>query len=96
MLYSKKYQHQIIFEIPAEYSVESFKDFLINKTFLKDGAPSCSFVSTAKIEKNQLIIDVTETYNNITYEVEDYNNYREVYNASADFNKASVILKPKS
>ena len=93
--YAKIYKHKIVFEIPKNYSVESFKDFLINKTFEKDNKPYCSFVSTAKIENNSLIVDVLESYNDITYEVKDYGKYRAVMNASADFTKASVVLKPK-
>ncbi len=94
--YAKKYQHQIIFDIPSNYDVESFKDFVVNKTFMKNNAIICSFISTAKIEKSQLIIDVIESYDEITFDLNDYNSYRDVINASSDFTKAAVILRPKN
>ena len=56
---------------------------------------NCSFYSTTKIEGNQLIVEVTEKYNAISYPKEMYQDYRKVINASSDFTKASVILKPK-
>lgn len=94
--YAKKYEHQITFEIPTNYEIESFKDFIVNKTFFKDKVLICSFISAAKIDNTKLVIDVTETYNDITYDLKEYNSYRDVINASADFTKAAVVLKPKN
>ena len=56
---------------------------------------SASFTSTAKIEGNQLIIEVFEIYKAINYPIEFYQEYRNVINAASDFSKASVVLKPK-
>ncbi len=91
--YAKTYKHKIIFTIPEGYAVESYKDLVIEKTM--DGNPSknCSFKSTAKIEGNKVIIEVFEIYKFIHYPVSAYQEYRKVINASADFNKASLVLK---
>lgn len=92
--YTKQYHHKIVFDIPAGYKVENYNDFIYSKKLTRLDSEVCSFVSTAKIENQKLIIEVTEKYNDITYAKEYYSQYRDVINASADFNKASVVLKP--
>lgn len=93
--YAQTYKHKIVFDIPKGYEVESFKDFVIDKKMGGDETKNCSFKSTARVEGNQLIVDVLEIYNSINYPKESYQEYRNVYNASSDFTKASVVLKPK-
>lgn len=93
--YAKTYKHKIIFEIPKGYEVESFKDLVIDKKMGGDESKNCSFKSTAKVEGNQLIVEVFEIYKSINYPKETYQEYRNVINASSDFTKASVVLRPK-
>ena len=93
--YAKTYKHKIIFDIPKGYEVESFKDLVIDKKMGGDESKNCSFKSTAKVEGNQLIIEVFEIYKSINYPKETYQDYRTVVNASSDFTKASVVLRPK-
>jgi hypothetical protein len=93
--YAITYIHKIIFDIPVGYTVESFKDFITDKKMSGDENKNCFFKSSAKIEGNQLIIEVYENYNAINYPKEKYQEYRNVINASSDFTKASVILKRK-
>lgn len=93
--YAKTYKHKIVFNIPNGYEVESFKDLEIDKKMSGDETKNCSFKSTAKAEGNQLIVEVFEIYKAINYPKETYPEYRNVVNASADFAKASVVLKPK-
>jgi hypothetical protein len=93
--YAKTYKHQIIFDIPTGYEVESFKDLVIDKNMGGDESKNCSFKSTAKVEANQLIVEVIEIYKSINYPKETYQEYRNVVNASSDFTKASVVLRPK-
>ena len=93
--YAKTYKHKIIFDIPKEYEVESFKDLVIDKKMDGDESKNCSFKSTAKIDGNQLIVDVLEIYKSINYPKETYQEYRKIINASSDFTKASLVLRPK-
>ncbi len=95
LLYAKTYKHKIIFTIPTGYEIESYKDLIIDKKMVSNNDQKCSFNSTAVVEGNQLIIDIVESYNDITYDSEIYQEYRKVINASSDFTKANVILKPK-
>ena len=93
--YAKTYIHKIIFDIPKGYEVESFKDLLFDKNGSGDETKNCSFKSSAKVEGNQLIVEVLEIYKSIHFPKESYSDYRNVINASSDFSKASVILRPK-
>lgn len=93
--YAKTYKHKITFTIPNGYEVESFKDLVFDKKMSGKDGQECSFVSTVKTEGNQLIIDVNEVYNNITYTIESYPEYRNIINAASDFNNANIVLKQK-
>jgi hypothetical protein len=93
--YAKTHKHKIIFDIPKGYEVESFKDLVIDKKMGGDESKNCSFKSTAIVEGDKLIIEVLEIYKSISYPKETYQEYRNVVNASSDFTKASVVLKPK-
>ena len=93
--YAKSYAHKIVFNIPKNFEVESYKDLIIDKKTTDDPKTNCSFKSTAEIVGNQLIIMVVESYNGIHYSKKEYPEYRKVINAAADFSKAAVVLKPK-
>lgn len=93
--YAKVYKHTIIFTIPEGYQVESYADLVIDKKMISDTITNCFFKSTARVEGNQLIVDVVEQYPAINYPVSLYQEYRKIINASADFTKATVVLKPK-
>jgi hypothetical protein len=93
--YAKTYKHKINFTIPKGYEVESFKDLVIDKKMGGEESKNCYFKSTARVEGNQLIVEVFEIYKSINYPKELYSDYRMVINASADFSKASVVLRPK-
>ncbi len=93
--YSKIYKHKIIFTIPDGYEVESYNDLIIDKIMGGDPTKNCSFKSTVKTEGNNIIVEVVEQYLSINYPVNNYAEYRKVINASADFNKATLVLKPK-
>lgn len=92
--YTKEYHHNIIFNIPKGYQVDHYNDLVIDKEMKYDEAKNCSFKSTVKVEGNQVIITIDEKYKAINYPKEIYQEYRKVYNASADFSKASIVLKP--
>ncbi|MEN2398502.1 hypothetical protein GKZ90_0001820 [Flavobacterium sp. MC2016-06] len=92
--YATEYHNKIIFNIPKGYQVDHYEDLVIDKVMKYDESKNCSFKSTVKIVDNQVIITIDEKYKSINYPKELYQEYRKVYNASADFNKASIVLKP--
>lgn len=95
LLYNKSYSHKIVLNIPEGYEVESYKDLVIDRTMDYDSNKTCWFKSNVKVEGNQLIVEVDEKYQSLTYPKESYQEYRKVVNAAADFAKAALILKRK-
>ncbi len=92
--YAQEYHNQIIFNIPKGYKVDHYEDLVIDKVMKYDEKKNCSFKSTVKVTDNQVIINIEEKYKSIHYPKDLYQEYRKVYNASSDFNKASIVLKP--
>lgn len=92
--YANEYHHTIVFNIPKGYQVDHYNDLVIDKEMKYDENKNCLFKSTVKIVGNQVIITVDEKYKSINYPKDIYQEYRKVYNASADFSKASIVLKP--
>ena len=91
--YNKVFKHQIKFQIPDGYAVESFNDLVIDKKMNDDLDKNCYFKSTAKITEKTLIIEIDEQYKSVIYPKAAYQEYRKVVNAAADFVKATLVLK---
>ena len=89
------YYRKLVFEIPEGYKVADVSSMNIN-VLLNDGAtPSAGFVSTAKIEGDKVVVEVSEYYQKITYPIELFESFRKVINAAADFNKRTIVLEKK-
>ena len=87
------YYRKVIFQIPTGYLVANPEN-LEMKVQMKNGDKvSCIFTSEAQIKGDQLIIISHEYYNDETYPASRYNEFRDVINASADFNKKTILLK---
>jgi hypothetical protein len=87
------YYRKLIFNIPAGYTITNPSDLNMHVEMLNNGKTGCIFTSDAKVEGNQLIIISTEYYCDSDYPVNRYDEFRNVINASADFNKKTIVLK---
>jgi len=91
----RNYYRKIIFNIPEGYTVTNPADLNMHVELLNHGKPSCIFTSDAEIIGNQIIIISTEYYSESEYPVARYEEFRNVINASADYNKKMLLLKKK-
>ncbi len=91
----RNYYRKIIFNIPDGYTVTNPSDLNMHVELKNNSQPSCIFTSDAEIVGNQLIIISTEYYSESEYPVERYEEFRKVINASADYNKKTLLLKKK-
>ncbi|MBS1535454.1 MAG: DUF3857 domain-containing protein [Bacteroidetes bacterium] len=93
LYYPKKYIHSIVFEIPPGYTVKNAEQLKMHKE-LKDAQNKVvgSFDSTAKVEGNQLKINIEEFYDFTHLGKEKYPQYRDLIDTAYDFFKASVVL----
>lgn len=87
------YYRKLIFNIPAGYTITNPTDLNMHVEMLNNGKTGCIFTSDAKVVNNQLIIISTEYYCDRDYTVNRYEEFRNVINASADFNKKTIVLK---
>ncbi|HEY8399927.1 MAG TPA: DUF3857 domain-containing protein [Cytophagaceae bacterium] len=91
--YNRSYIRHIELEIPEGYKVVNLKDLNMDISFGDDKTKTMAFISKYKQEGNVVVVDVEEYYKNIIYEVEEFENFRKVINAAADFNKISLVLE---
>jgi hypothetical protein len=90
------YDREIRVDIPANYDVSGLDALKINKIFKDDqGKELFAFESNYTIEGNVIVIKIREAYDRLTYPVSMYDNFSQVINAAADFNKISLLFKKK-
>lgn len=92
--FPRYYNRTIRIEIPEGYSIKNPSDLELNIVpFGADG--SIGFVSSYKVEGNELVVSISEWYKEVHYPASDYSKYESVINGAADFNKIVLILEPK-
>ena len=96
MQYPNQYDYTITINIPDGYEVEGLNSLVIDKSYKSDtGEKVCKFESSYQLEGNKLVITAQEFYRSNEYDLKRYDEFRSVINASSDFNKASILIKPK-
>ncbi len=85
----------ISFEIPAGYAIRNLDDIIIDVQHKKDNRLTMGFVSSYKVTNNLLEVDVLETYSDLKYPLNEFEIFKKVINAAADFNKIVLVLEKK-
>ena len=94
MNYPNQYDYTITVNIPDGYTAEGLDALNIDKSYISvRGHKLCKFESGYKLEGNKLIITIQEFYKSNEYDLNRYEEFREVINAASDFNKAAILLK---
>lgn len=93
MPYAHVYEREIHVKIPAGYQLDGLDKILIDYDFKDAQGPMFGFKSFYKIENEELIVYCTEHYNRTSFTVDQFEDFRKVINAAADFNKIIVLLK---
>ena len=87
------YIRTISFNIPDGYKVSNLDLININEVYVRNGDTTMAFTSKYKIENNKVIIDVVEFYKEYQYTSKEFEEYRRVGNASANFNKVVFVFE---
>ncbi len=90
--YAHVLERKITFEIPAGYTIKNPGDIIIDVQHKRDNVVNMGFVSSYKIENNKLNVYILETYRDLKYPLSDFEIYKKVINAAADFNKIVLVL----
>lgn len=93
MFYAHHYSRTIKLEIPAGYKPTGLEALKMDIKFDLDGKPACGFKSDYKLEGNALTVNIIEYYNVIQLPKTEFENFRKVINAAADFNKVNIVLE---
>lgn len=89
------YRRTITFTIPEGYKVSGLEDLNIDITYGDDKEKTIGFESSYKVEGNKVIVDVYEYYKKTVYPLEQFEDFRKVVNAAADFNKIVILFSKK-
>lgn len=93
--YPHTLERYIGFVVPSGYTIKNLGDLAINQDFKTDGVTTLGFVTDYKMEGDTLRIHILETYRNVAYPLSEYEHFKKVVNAAADFNKLTLVLIPK-
>ena len=95
--YNHGYIRNIVFNIPTGYKVSNLDQLkLIENYIRKNNDSTMSFVSDYKLENNIVTISILEYYKEYEYAVSEFEDYRRVANASANFNKVVLVFEKKT
>lgn len=93
MFYAHSYQRTLKLEVPAGYKLSGLDAIKMNIHFDFGGKDACGFKSDYTLDGNVLNVTIREYYNIIQLPKTEFENFRKVINAAADFNKISVVLE---
>jgi len=89
-------ERKISFDIPEGYIIKNPESIIIDVQHKKENVLTMGFVSSYKITNNVLQVHVLETYKDLKYPLSEFETFKKVINASADFNKIVLVLEKKS
>lgn len=88
--------HRILkFQIPDGYTVKNLKDLSIDIQEKTGGVVTLGFTSAYTLNGNNLEVEVLETYRELKYPLAEFETFKKVINAAADFNKIVLVLEKK-
>jgi hypothetical protein len=87
------YKREIVLKVPSGYKLQNLEKLNFNKKVSHEGKEVMAFNSSYIYKDNLLTVNVLEYYNTIQLPVEKYNEFKEVINAAADFNKVVLVLE---
>ncbi len=86
---------KIVINIPQGYEPKGLDALKLNVIGGDAKAPDFGFESSYLLNGSKLEITIHEYYKKVNYPLEEYAKFRDVINASADFNKVSFVMEKK-
>jgi len=93
--HNRYYERTITFDVPEGYVLKNAEEMNFAHKFGKEGKENLFFESVIKQEGEKYIIHCVEYYADIIVPKEQFEEYKTVINAAADFNKKVLILEKK-
>ena len=79
--------------VPDGYKLSGLDGIKMDVKFDYKGKKACGFVSDYTLANNVLTVTIKEYYYTVQLPKTEFENFRKVINASADFNKVNVVLE---
>lgn len=90
--YNRRFNRSIDIILPAGWSVQNLKDLELEKHVDLDGERKLAFKSSYVQEGQVIKVRIEEYYRSIRVPLEQFEEYRSVINAAADFSKVALLL----
>lgn len=92
--FNRGYLRNIEVEIPEGYTIQNPQDIDMDFSVDNEGKTVFYFKSSHNIQGNKLTITINEYYDQIYFPLERFEEFREVINAAADWNKVVLVMQP--
>ena len=79
--------------IPDGFKIRNPDDLKMEQVFREDGELTMGFVSSYQLVGNRLSIKIMEEYRKTYYPLSQYEDFKRIINASADFNKIVLVME---
>lgn len=91
--YNRGYLRKLVVNIPEGYKIENPEDLEMDFSSNNENGTVYLFKSAYSLENNKLLVEIEEYYDEIYWPLSDFESFRKVINAAADFNKVTLVLK---
>jgi hypothetical protein len=88
-------ERKINFTIPDGYIVKNLDDLKISHVYQENGQTTMGFNSSYQVTGNVVKITILEEYRRTYYPLSQFEDFKKVINAAADFNKVALVLEKK-
>lgn len=88
--FNRSFYRTITVHVPQDYTITNLDQLNVNIE-MPDG--TARFFSDYTFEENTLVLSIDEYYDRIQYPKEDFEDFKEVINEAADFNKVVLFLE---
>jgi len=94
--FNRQYVRRLAIDLPAGYSARNLNDLNQDvKTGPSATAPAYYFKSSYEQQGQQLVVTIKEGYEQVYWPKKDFEAFRDVVNAAANFNKVVLVLEKK-
>jgi hypothetical protein len=91
--FNRAYHREINFQIPAGFKISNAESLNMDVYMEEKGERVIAFTSKYTLKDNTFKVVVDEYYKKLAFPLEEFDLYRKVINAAADFNKVSLFLE---
>jgi len=92
--FNRLYDRRIKVKIPSNYKIKNPESIKMLVSHVQEGEDIYLFQSDYSLEDGTLTVQIDEYYKQIDCSIENFEAFREVINAAADFNKVTLVLEP--